>query len=323
MGAMDHSLMVANESTYNTPVTVTRSFEYESESIEEQEGRTQGDPLRAGSGVVRSDRHTPYFMGASGSVELAVLTKGFGFWNRHLLGVNTTGTVSDSVYTHTATEGELLGDSFTMQINRPFHPAGTNQAFTYAGCKIPSWALNNTVDGNLLMTLNIDAAQVSTATALATAAYPSSMDNFSWAKGVVSIGGSDYDVTEIGIEWDNGMNVERRQIRGNTDKKEPTAGRRSGKVTIKADFESLTQRNRAHVTARTTSQVIATWTGPTLAGVSAYPQFIATMPAIRWDAWKGATEGPEGIEQELTGEILFDGTNSPITLAVKNTDSTA
>ena len=48
MGAMDHQLGVANESTYGTAVTVSRFFEYESEGIEESYGRTEGDPLRLG-----------------------------------------------------------------------------------------------------------------------------------------------------------------------------------------------------------------------------------------------------------------------------------
>ena len=65
MGAMDFQLGIANESTFGTPVTVSRFFEYESESMEESYGRTEGDPLRVGSAFKRGDRFTPYLESAS------------------------------------------------------------------------------------------------------------------------------------------------------------------------------------------------------------------------------------------------------------------
>ena len=73
MGLMDHQLGVVDESTYGTAVTVTRFFEYESENIAETYGRTEGDPLRVGSGFVRNDRFTPYFAGAAGTIQMTAL----------------------------------------------------------------------------------------------------------------------------------------------------------------------------------------------------------------------------------------------------------
>lgn len=325
MGALSHQLGVVDEVTYGTAVTVTRFYEYDSESIEETEGRTEGDPLRVGSGFVRSDRFTPYFAGAAGTIELPVLTKGFGFWLKHMMGGTATSSVSDSVYTHTGTEGELYGKSFTCQVNRPFHPSGTNQAFTYSGGKVTEWTLQNAVDGNLMLSLGVDFAAVSTGVALASASYPTSMDNFSWAGGVVTIGGVDYDVDEFALTVNNGLDVERRKIRQNTQKKEPTAGRREASFSIKADFDSLTQRARAHAATKAdaVASLTATWVGPTLAGTSTYPEVTVTCPAVRFDAWKGSTTGPQGIQQELSGVVRYDGSNSPITVTVKNTDSTA
>jgi hypothetical protein len=325
MGAMDHQCGFFDESTYGTSGTPTRFFEYDSESISEVEGRTEGDPLRVGSGFIRSDRSTPYFAGASGDLEMAVLTKGFGFFLKHMMGaVATTGPAETTVYTHTGTEGNLLGKSLTMQLNRPFHPTGTNQPFLYKGGKITDWELSNSVDENLMLKLGLDFQQVDTVTALATASYPATMDNFTWAGGVVEIGGSSYDITEFALKVDNGLKTDRRQIRGNTDKKEPTSSRRKAEFAIKADFDSMTQRNRAHATTRaaTLAQIVATWTGPTLLGSTIYPTFQVTIPAARFDEWKGATEGTEAIEQELKGEVRFDGSASPVTVVYKSADTT-
>lgn len=327
MAALDHQLGVKAEVTYGTPLTVDRFYEFDSEGIEESYGRTEGDPLRGGAsgGVLRSDRSTPYFAGASGNISMAVLTKGFGLLFGHMLGTVATGVVADSKYTHTATMTELLGKSLTVQVNRPFHPAGTNQAFTYEGGKVADWTLSNSVEDNLMLELGMDFENVSTATALATASYPTAMDNFTWVGGVVTIGGSSYDITEISIQGNNGLDTDRRQIRGNADKKEPTAGRREVSWSIKADFDSLTQRNRAAAVVRATNHaaITATWTGPTLIGVSSYPTVTVTIPAARFDEWKGAAEGTDGIEQELSGVVRWDGTNSPVTIAYGSADTVA
>ena len=325
MGALDHQLGIVDEVTYGTAVTVTKFFEYNSESITETEGRTEGDPLRSGTFVQRNDRFTPYFAGAAGTVQLDVMTKGFGYLLKHMCGsVATTGPAETSVYTHTGTVGELIGDMFTLQLNRPFHPAGTNQPFTYSGGKVTKWTLSNSVDGNLVCDLDMDFQTVSDAIALATAVYPTSMENLTWAGGVVSIGGSAYDITEFSASMDNAAAVDRRFIRGNTLKKEPTNGRRQIEFSLSADFDSLTQRNRAHASTRSAAlaQIIATWSGPTLLGSTLFPKLVLTIPAARFDSWTGATEGPTGITQTLSGVGRYDGTNSPVSLAYSTADTT-
>lgn len=324
---MDHQLGVIDEVSYNTPLTVSRFFEYDSESIADDFRRTEGDPLRVGGqGVIRSDRSTPYYGGAAGSVSTAVLTKGFGFWLKHMLGGSaTTGPAETTVYTHTGTLGDLQGKSFTMQVNRPFNPSGTNQAFTFAGGKVTEWTLSNSVEENLMLELALDFASVTTDTALATASYPTSMENFTWAGGVVSIGGSAYDVTEFSVSGNNGLNVDRRQIRGATAKKEPTYGRREVTFSLSADFDSLAQRNRAAATTRagTLAAISAVWTGPTLLGTTLYPIVQVDIPAARFDEWSGATEGPDAISQTLAGVGRWDGTNSAVSVTLKNADTTA
>jgi hypothetical protein len=327
MGAMDHQLGVLDEVTYGTPAgAVSRFFEYESENIAETYGRTEGDPLRVGSGFVRSDRFTPYPGGAAGTIQMSVLTKGFGFWLKHMMGqVATTGPAETTVYTHTGSEATLYGDSFTCQVNRPFHPSGTNQAFTYSGGKIAKWTLSNSVEGNLLLDLDCDFQKYDTAVALATASYPSGMDPFSWVGGYVTIGGSNYDVTEFSLEVDNGLDVDRRQIRANALKKEPTAGRREGSFSLSADFDSLTNRNRAAADTRAgaLAAVTGVWRGPTLLGTTIYPEFSVSIAAARFDEWSGATEGTDAITQELGGAVRYDGTTSPVVVTVKNADTTA
>lgn len=328
MATLDHQLgLSTNEVTYGTPVTpVTRFMEYNSEGIEESEGRTEGDPLRVGTLVKRSDRFTPWFSGAGGSLQLDVMSKGFGYWLQHMLGTAvTTGPAETTVYTHTGTMGETFGKSFTLQVNRPFNPAGTNQAFTYSGGKVTEWTLSNSVDGNLVCDLGLDFQNVADSIGLATASYPASMDNLTWAGAVINIGGSNYDVTEFSVKGSNGLNLERRQLRGNTLKKEPTSGRRDVEWSLSADFDSMAQRTRAHSSTRAgaLAAIVATWTGPTLLGTTLYPSLQVTIPAGRFDKWTGATAGPEAISQTLSGVGRYDGSASPVTIVYKSADVTA
>lgn len=324
-GILDQQVGFADEDSYNVSVTPTRFFEFDSEGIEETEGRTEGDPLRVGTFVKRNDRFTPYFSGAAGSVTMAVMSKGFGYFLKHMLGqVATSGPEETNVYTHTGSMADLFGKSFTCQVGRPLNPSGTVQPFTYAGGKITEWTLSNDVDGNLMAELAMDFASVDTDAALASAAYPSAMENFTWAGGVVTVGGSAFDITNVSLACNNTLNVDRRQIRGNTDKKEPTGGRREVTWSMTADFDSMAQRNRAHAEARSDAlaAVVATWTGPTLLGTTIYPTLQVSIPAGRFDSWKGANEGPEGINQELTGVGLFDGSNSAVSVIYKSADTT-
>jgi len=151
------------------------------------------------------------------------------------------------------------------------------------------------------------------------------MENLTWAGAVVTVSGSSFDVTEFSVSGNNGYDVDRRQLRGNTAKKEPLSGRREITWSMKADFDSVANRNRAASTTATgaLAAITATWTGPTLLGSTIYPSLAVSIPAARFDAWKAATEGVEAIEQELSGVGLFDGTNSACTITYKSADTTA
>src|SRR5437868_4912987 len=112
MAQLDHQLTAIKEVTYATAITTTRAWEFNSEGIEDDARRTEGNPMRTGF-AIRSDRSTPWMGGYAGDVEFDVLTKGFGFWLEMMLGsVVTTGPAETTVYTHTGTMADLFGKSF-------------------------------------------------------------------------------------------------------------------------------------------------------------------------------------------------------------------
>jgi hypothetical protein len=291
-----------------------------------QHGRVESKGIRTGTRTQRSDRFEPYTMGAKCPVELDVPTKGFGFWLKHMLGAVSTGTVSDANYTHTATEASLLGDFFTMQGNFPLNPAGTAQAITLHGCKVESWELSCDAEGVLVASLDIDAEDYDTSTALASASYPSDYRIFSFAGAAITIGGSNVDVYNFSVSGNNTLDVDRRYLRANALKKEPVEnGFRTYEWGCQVDFDSLTQfdRFRSATRAGALAAIVATFDGPIAHGGTTLPRLTVTIPAARFDATGGpAITGPEALKLDLSGTATFNGTDSPITIAYRTVDAT-
>lgn len=326
--AVETQLGVKNETTWGTAVTVDRFFPLISESMAPTVDRIESEARRAGQLVQRDDLSLGVYKGSAGSVEIPVLSKGFGWWLRQMLGTVSTGTVSDSSYTHTGTMSTLLDKSFTMQINRPFHDAGTNQAFTYEGCKLTSWELTAAVDDEVKLSAEVDAENESTATALATASYATGMEMFSWAHAAstVTIAGTAVPITEFSLSVDNALKTDRYYIQGSGLKRQQVAaGYREVEWSMACDFASLTQYERmiAATNAGQYAQIVVTLKAPTLIGTTTYPTLVITIPKARFDAVEIDAGGMDPATQSLSGVARFDGTNSPVTIAYTSADSTA
>lgn len=324
MTVLDTQFSTVDEVTYGTAVTTTRFFETEGvPDIHVDHQRAESAAKRSGTRVMRADRFAPYKTGAGGSVTMPVLTKGFGWWLKHMLGTVATSAPTDSNYTHSGTVGSLLGDFFTAQVGRVFHPAGTVQAFTFEGCKVASWELSLDVDGLLMVTFDIDAEDESTAIATASPSYPSGALVFSFAEAAVTFAAGAIELKDIKIACDNKLNTNRRFIRGSSLKKEPTeAAQREITWEATAEFSDLTQYNRyrAALASDTYCAIVATFTGPIAHAGTTLPTLVVTIPASRFD--KPDMSDDEGMVQSMGGKALYDGTNSPITVAYKTSDAT-
>lgn len=319
-------LGVKNEGTYGTAVTVDRFFEFVKADVKEEMATIKSKGLRASHRVHRSDRGVRVRKGATGMVEMEVLSKGFGWWLLHMLGATGTAGPTDSGYTHTGTIASLLGDSFTCQLNKILHPAGTDQAITAEGCKVAKWSLSCGVDGLLMFSADIVAEDATTATALASASYASSAENLSWAGGAVTIGGAATAVTDFKIEVDNKLDAGRHKQRSSTLRQEPVEAEwREIKWELTADFESLTQYNRAKtaILADATAAIVATWTAPTLIGAAVYPSLSVTIDEALFEEKENAVEGPEPLQIKFSGTGGYDGSASAVTVVYVSADATA
>lgn len=322
-----------NETTYGTPVAVSRFYEFEKESIVGSYQRIDSTALRSGARVQRADRWTPNPKGAAGSVDLELLSKGYGYWLQHILGSVATGTVNtDGFYTHTGTVGDLTGKSFTAQVGR-VDVTSTVFPFTYGGGKVLSWEISNSVDGIAMLSLDMDFSHEwlqgdsgsGSAGTLATVTYPTGSELMSSLGASFKIGGTELPVKDISIKGDSGLAADRYMIRASGDKREPIeAPLRQYSWECTVEFEGLTQLQRvvSLTTAGALGAISASFRSPTITGAT-YPNLSITAAAARWDDPPPNTDGANILSYKIGGKILAptDG-SSPITIAYQTTDTT-
>lgn len=326
--SIETQLGVVDESTYGTAVTVTRFFPLLSENIKPVVERVHSDARRAGELAKRNDA-IPNVLGYAGTVELPIYSKDFGWWLKHLQGATpTTSGPTDSAYTHTSAIATHLGDSFSMQVNRPLHDAGTNQAFSYEGGKVTSWEISAGVGEEPMLSAECDFEDCSTATALATASYTSGMELLNWAHAasLLTIAGTTVPVTAAKVRSNANLKTDRHYIRGSARKKQPVAaGFREIEFDLECDFESLTQYNRvvAETAAGVHASVVLTLKANTLIGTTSYPALVLTMGAARFDDVT-LDNGLEPNTATLSGVAVLDTATSgtPLSMAYTCSQST-
>lgn len=320
---------IVDESTYNTPVAVSRFYEFTKESIKADYATIDSKAVRNQARTLRSDRFVVNPKGAKGTVEMEVLNKNFGLWLKHMLGsVASSGAGAAGDVTHTGTVGSLTGKSFTAQVGRPLVGGVTGTPFTYGGGKIASWTLSNSVDGILNLGVDLDfASEVlpgAGAAALQAVSYPAAQEVFSFVGGALTVDAASVPVKDVSIKCDNGLDDARYFLRGNAAKKEPLeAAMRKFDVGFTADFDSMTLYNKVASTtaAGSLGALVLTWTAPTLIGTTPFfaPTLTITLPAVRFDGETPNVSGPDSLEFKMGGYALDAGAG-PITVVYKTTD---
>jgi hypothetical protein len=309
-------------------VVASRFLEYESESISTDTGRSEGNFMRPSMRVARNDRFVPYVMGASGGLVVQPLSKAFGFWLKHILGTVSTGTLTDSTYTHTGTVGSLAGVSFMAQVNRPLGNVNqVDQAVTWRGGKVREATIKMDREGLLTVELDLVFNQESTGVALASASYATSVEPFPWGLASLSINSVQVPVNSFEVKINNGLDDARMKLQNTTARREPSENtRRVITTSFETDFDDLASfYNRVRATTAANallSNVVFTATAPTLAGATTFPTLSVTIPSVRVDEAQPNVAGPEVMTQAVSGVGLWTGSGSPITVAYTSVDAT-
>jgi len=309
--------MAKNESVFNTGVTVDRAFEVTSAAIKATPMRVEVPTIRAGDRLMR--HRLPYLNGASGSVELPVMTKGFGWWLKHMLGTSTTGTVSDMAYTHTGTIGTPTA-SFTAQTGVPLTSGSSVAAQTATGGKLTGWELSCAGGGELKFKADADFAGWERTTALATPTYPTGVP-LTFIRGSVTVDATPVISDSFSIKWNSTLNTDRKGI-GITKREQKVDGLAVGTLDLEIDFEDNTMIDKinAATQAGATSAVVITIEDTALIGTTSRASLVATLN-VMWDGDIPSLDGVSQTKFPVKGTIVQNAT--PISIAYKSSDLVA
>ena len=296
------------ETTVGTAATPTRFYEFNDESIAMTIERIESEGLRTGNRVLRSDRYASGQKAIEGSFSMDMTADNTAILFKHALGaVATAGT-----YTHTCTMADPFGLGLTIEVGRPGND-GTVRAFTYAGCKINSLDLSVSVGELLSAEFGVIGTTAETIGTVTAASYGSSLELLHFAGAAITVAGVAYPCKDFSLSVNNGLTGD-RFVLGSQVAQQPIASSLA-EVTgsLTSEFLDATAYNR--VINATHAAVVATFTDSTADTIT------VTVPVARFDGDTPSVGGPDILDQTLNFKGLFNGTDSPVTIAVKNGDS--
>lgn len=311
---------MVDEVTYGTGVTVTRFFEFVSESLKMTIERMESQGLRASSRLLRSDRWASGRKSVEGDIEHELANKGFGIKLKHCLGGVSTSqpaSVSDpTVFDHIFTPGDLP-TSFTEQIGRPDR-SGTVQPFTYEGCRVASWSLGAAIGEFGKLKLSIIGEDEKTGTALAVASYPAGQTLMTFVNGSLTVGGSASPVRSFSIGGNNGLAGDDYAL-GSALRRSPLeAALREYTGEVDADFVGLGDYNR--FINGTEAALEFLFEGATISNAFKFQTKITAN--VRFDGDTPNVGGPAEIRLPLKFKCVGNTSASALTVLYRTTDST-
>jgi hypothetical protein len=228
------------ESVWGTSVTVDKFLPMLSEGVKNDIERMKVQAALGGRLVQAKWQAGKQTIGGPLTMYLPNLTMATIL--RHMFGTIAT-TGAGPTYTHTASPGSLVDQSFTLQVGRT-DDAGTVQPFTYAGGKMGGWELSCTAGELAQLRLDTTFKSETTGTGLATASYASGWQPFTFIQGSVTIAGT--PSTKIrsltlacAANQEGGFHIGSAQIA-----QQYQNGQRVFSGRLVADFSGLTEYNR-------------------------------------------------------------------------------
>ena len=296
------------ETTVGSAATPTRFYEFNDESIAQTIERIESEGLRTGNRVLRSDRYASGQIAIEGSFSMEMTAGNTAILFKHALGaVATAGS-----YVHTCTMSDPYGLGLTLEVGRPGND-GTVRAFTYAGCKINSLDLSVSVGELLSADFGVIGTTAEAIGSVTAASYGSSLELLHFAGAAITVAGTAYPCKDFSLSVNNGLTGD-RFVLGSQVAQQPIASSLA-EVTgsLTAEFVDATAYNR--VVNATHAAIVATFTDSTANSIT------VTVPVARFDGDTPSVGGPDILDQTLNFKGLFNGTDSPVTIAVANGDS--
>ena len=320
---LDQVVQIAEESTYGTFVSPTRAYEAQADTFTRDTTYIESVGMRRDLQTIRSDRNDTVTLGATGSIETDVLTKGHGLLMKHILGTSAgptqQGGTAAYLQTFTSDDTGPTG-SLTTQVSR-VDAGGTLRTFSYNGCVPTGFNITQNLDEALKLTVDFDAEEEVTSESEATPSYPASTDVLDFTMSTVEIDDSAVSsFTSFSLDADLGMKTDRRFLKGSAVKSQPKRSSvPSYTGTIEGEFEDLTQF--AAYTAGTVFKLEFICTYPTVIASTYYPKLHVTLAACKWTGTTPVASLDDMTTISLPYTVLFDGTNPAVQIEYMSTDT--
>ena len=329
---LDHQVGWAVESTWNTPVTVTRFGEWlPGSGLDYDPNVVQGKGLRVGSQVARAGRRVALVGRGSGKLAFELSSKGFGTLLQAALGTATSTLVSGTTYQQVFTpvvSGTYL-PSLTIQ-EGIVKPGGTVDTYTHAGCSVTDFEIEVPDGGIATLSVSVDSRSMATATALATASYPTTPTLYNSGSPITAqatFGGTLTVPTTTALasvgagtgatgikSWTlsvaNGLDTKRDTIGG---RNQPVVGMRELKLKTTVEYDSATGALlRDSCIGQVGTPIVLNLTTPeTLSAGTAQCQLAIPVP-----------EDGKVVTTEVEWSILDNLTQTPLYLVLRTADAT-
>ena len=333
-------LGIAAETTPGTAVTVTRFYEFLSESIDYSLNRLDSQGLKAGQAFKRVSRSSVATYSAGGDVTMEHADRGMGLWWQHCLGSQITTGVqigTTGAYRQIHTPGIKDGMGLTLQVGRPETETGTVKPFTMRGGKITDWEFSVS-DGDIAqLKPTLDAWDVVTATALASASYDTTAGVFTFADAsTFTLGGA--PGTSGGLTLVTGGTAVASVVKGVTIAgSTPMANERYGlgnsgikrnqimndiptvTGTLEAEFGTQSEIYDLYASNTTTAMQLDFAHGTAGTGQAFRLSFV--MPAVKFTEVPPEVDGPDLVMAKTKFEAFDDGTNPVIQVVLVTSTS--
>jgi hypothetical protein len=336
-GSLDHQVGTVAETTYGTPVTVTRFHEILPDSTHSWDPRpVQGEGLRTGAQFARLGRRAAGTGRGAGELKVEATSKGQGTLLEWAMGNGTSTLVSGTTYQQlftTAPPTSGLFPSRTIQYGVVEADAsGTPDPYTYSGCMCTGWELSVEDGGLVQLSFSWDAYARATATALAAASYPTGLAvPFHFAQGALVIGGTltaptttvlgsiaagttTANVRSLSLSVDNGMDVDRWVLGG---RNQPRSGVREATLSLTTEYTGSTWRD--YLVAQGAVPFLATFTSTeSLSTGTAVLQICGTGVV---NAGADANPSTETPTEEIELQLLTPSSGYPLYAALRTADT--
>lgn len=329
---MDNQWGMATETTYNTPVTVTRFYPWldDVKSAFDTRRRDPAGIFAASNRTRRTDRSFLPIGQGSVTVKAEVASRQGALLLTAACGVGTLTLVSgatNQVNITGAITGVLL-PSYTIQVVK-IRNDGTPDAETYSGCTAMSAELECPEDGIMTITVVFDARAFSSAVGVAAFSVTSGAFLFDASQGVGGLGGTltaptatalATGLTVFGnwrsykLAWDNTADNGRWVLGG---RNQPTVGELKPVFSGSAEYNDTVLR--AAFLAMTISPVTVTHATAEVLSVG-FSTFQLCIPAVLWDS--GFPDASETtVVQDVSGTVKYNGTLAPFFLVLRTADT--